>query len=110
MTFECSGKCTSSVRPSSAGTGRLERFCQCCQESDSITRHARLLCPNIHGESPFKSVIVPLTIPLVCVCLYEDRYISRQTNVSNRKRTKQFVRGHKFSSRRILRPIVTNII
>ena len=68
MTFECSGKCTSSVRPSSAGTGRLERFYQCCQESDSIARHVRLICPYIHGESPFNSVIVPLTIPLVCVC------------------------------------------
>lgn len=51
-----------------------------------------------------------LIIPLSIYFIYEDRYISRQTNVSNRKRTKQFVRGHKFSSRRILRPIVTNII
>lgn len=68
MTFVCSGKCTSSVRPSPTGTGGLEQFCECCQESDSVTRHARLLCPNTHEESPFKSVIVPLTIPLVCVC------------------------------------------
>jgi len=68
LSFGCEGTCNSYTQPSTSQLGQLVRYCECCQDNDRISRHARIICPNVQGDTPFKYVVVSLSIPTSCLC------------------------------------------
>lgn len=68
LSFGCAGTCNSYTQPSASQSGQLVKHCECCQDSDRISRQARIICPNVQGDTPFKYVVVSLSIPTSCLC------------------------------------------
>ncbi|XP_022080139.1 bursicon-like [Acanthaster planci] len=62
--FGCRGTCTSYSRVSPTDYTRMERSCQCCQESDHMMRGVRLNCPELFPSTK----VVEVKVAMSCTC------------------------------------------